>query len=78
MLAIDVNINGRDLIVNCEYIAAVPLDPQNPDIKPEPANIIIDKVLDSNEKMVKLDENLMKIITRECFVRINSILSGVI
>jgi hypothetical protein len=78
MLAIDVNINGKELIVNCEYIAAVPFDPQNLDIKPEPANIIIDKVLDSNQKVVNLDKNSLKIITRECFARINSILSGVI
>jgi len=78
VLSIDVNIDGRDLMVNCEYIAPIPLDPQSPDVKPEPANIMIDKVLDSNNHVVNLDKNSLKIITRECIVRINSILAGVI
>lgn len=78
MLAIEVNINGKNLTVNCEYCPAVPLDPHDFTITAEPERIIVDKILDQNSKVIKLEDSLMKIVLRECMMRIHKIMAGVI
>jgi len=77
MLMMPININNRNYSVSFIYDAPVPFDPQDLTIKPEPENIVLDKILDNTNEIVLFDTKTLEVIKKECKIFVHSLLERI-
>lgn len=75
LLVMPLHIKNRDYSVNFIYETSIPLDPQDLIIKPEPDNIVLDKIIDNTNEVVSFDDKTLEVIKKECKIFVNNLLS---